>query len=70
MQHALAVLAWHELPEEDIPPQHLWLDDEAINEHFEKVRDRRASGSGPADLESVPQPDLEQNELTAQYRKK
>lgn len=64
------MLGWHELPEEDIPPQHLWLDDEAITEHFERVRERRTSGHSTSDLESVPQPELEQNELTAQYRKK
>lgn len=45
----------------------MWLDAEAINAHFDRVRDRyKNQGSG---YESVPDPsDLTQNELTKGLR--
>jgi hypothetical protein len=64
------VLGWFELPDEDQPPQEIWLDDEKLAAHFEKVRDRYRSASGNSGMESVPQADLPQNELTASFKRK
>jgi hypothetical protein len=51
------------------PPQEIWLDDEAIADHFDSVKARLSSGSGNAgsseDWEEVPV----QNELTRGLRK-
>jgi hypothetical protein len=47
------------------------MDDEALEAHFHRIRERYKSGrSGGNGMEEVPQPELEQNELTAKYRKK
>lgn len=53
--------------EEDQPPQHIWLDNEALNAHFDWVRDKYKSKSDG--VESVPDPGvLDQNELTKGLR--
>lgn len=53
--------------EEDQPPEHIWLDDEAVTEHFARVKERWASGSsGMEPIEEVP---LEQNETTRGLRR-
>ena len=54
------------MKEEDQPPEHIWLDQEALNAHFESVMDRYRSPDGN---ESVPDPDFEQNELTRGLRR-
>lgn len=50
------------------PPEDIWLDEEALGDHFENVRQRVKSGdtSGGEDWEDIPQ---QQNELTAGIRK-
>lgn len=63
------MLGWFELPEEDQPPQWIWLDDEKISAHFAGVRERYGSKSG-AGMESVPQSESEPNELTASLRRR
>jgi hypothetical protein len=66
IRHALAVLGWMELPEDDQPPETIWLDGEAIAEHFERVNDRyKAKSQGMEVVE-----DLEQNQLTKGLRGK
>ncbi len=44
-----------------MPPEQIWLDSEALNEHFERVRARHKKGSDSEPIEDVP---LMQNELT------
>lgn len=51
-----------ELPDEDQPPEHIWLNSEEVSAHFKAVMQRHKSGGGGA--EEVPQAPLEQNELT------
>lgn len=60
-------MSYYELPEEDRPPEQIWLDDEAITIHFEQVEARReAKYKG----ESVPEAtDMQRNELTEHFRK-
>lgn len=53
-----------ELPEDDQPPQSAWLDDEALVEHFRRVRDRYKSGGSGSEVV----PELDQNELTKGWR--
>lgn len=46
----MAVLGWMELPEDDMPEEELWLDQEAITKHFADVkaryRQKREESSG------------------------
>lgn len=49
------------MTDKDQPPERIWLDEEAITEHFERVKARYGGGSA---MEEVPQAPLEQNELT------
>jgi hypothetical protein len=65
------VLGWFELPDDDRPPERIWLDDKALSDHFEAVseRYRSPSGGGRSDWESIPGSDFAQNELTAQFRR-
>lgn len=51
------------MTEQDRPPESIWLNDEALDEHFAAVKARYASGS--SGTESVP---LSQNELTRELR--
>ena len=60
------MLSWYELPEDDRPPERIWLDDEALQSHFDGVDQKRKAGSRGTEV--VPQ-DLDQNELTAQLRR-
>lgn len=62
ISHALAVLGFFELPDEQQPPERIWLDDKALSEHFKQVRSSQKSGGGNSGMEQVP--DLSQNELT------
>lgn len=50
------------MSDEDRPPERIWLDDEALEAHFENVKARYSSKSGSGPMEEVP--DLQQNELT------
>lgn len=50
----------------DQPPEAIWLDDEALSEHFQRVRERYASPSGTSTADDVAP--LEQNELTRGLR--
>jgi hypothetical protein len=43
-----------EMPSDDQPPEAIWLDDDAIAAHFERLRDKYASGSGGPGWEPVP----------------
>lgn len=56
-----------ELPDEDRPPEGIWLDSEAVSEHFEGVRQRYSSGKGGSGGQE-PVPQLDQNELTRDLR--
>lgn len=51
------------MSDEDRPPTGIWLEDEALEAHFDEVRRRYRGGTGTS--ESVP---LEQNELTRGLR--
>lgn len=66
----MTVLSWFELPEEDRPDERIWLDDEALNQHFDALHARyRSSGDRGEEWESVPSGDLEQNEFTKGFRR-
>lgn len=55
-----------EMTEDDRPPERLWLDDEGLSDHFKKVREKYSNGS--SNTEQVP--DLEQNEITRELRRR
>lgn len=62
INRALTFLTFEELPKKDQPPKKIWLDNEKLNEHFERVRRDREEGNkegieGPID-------DPVQNDLT------
>jgi hypothetical protein len=64
--HALSVLGWLELSEEDRPPEEIWLDAELVNAHFEVVSERYKNES--AGMETVPEAEMTENELTKGLR--
>jgi hypothetical protein len=53
--------------DEDRPPERIWLDDEALEAHWNSVTARREAGS--RGVEAVPAAPLEQNELTADFKR-
>jgi hypothetical protein len=53
--------------EEDQPPESIYLDDEALSEHFDRVREKYSSSS--TDREPIEQVPLEQNEATKGLRR-
>jgi hypothetical protein len=55
-----------EMSSDDQPPESIWLDNEALDAHFEAVKARyRSPRTAGEEMESVP---LEQNELTKGLR--
>lgn len=57
------------MPEDDQPPEHLWLDSEAIEGHFAYIRAKYTNGNASSDMQAVPDPsEWDQNELTKQWR--
>ena len=57
-----------ELPDEDRPPEQIWLDNDALNDHFDSVRARYRSGSSDG-MEPIEDMDLVSNEYTRDLRK-
>jgi hypothetical protein len=45
-----------EMPTDDQPPEEIWLDDEAISDHFDRLREKYASGNSEG-WQSVPASD-------------
>lgn len=64
IRHALNVLSWLEMREEDQPSPEIWLNSEAINAHMERIQEKYRS----PDNETVE--DLDQNELTRNLRRR
>lgn len=56
------MLGWYELPEKDQPPRYIWLDDEALEAHFNEVKAKWESGGGGNQNDD--EPELLQNEAT------
>lgn len=59
------MLGWYELPDKDRPPRSIWLDQEALNDHFDTVNSRYSEKGGSEDVPDVD----EQNELTKAIKK-
>lgn len=53
------------MPEKDQPPEEIWLNPEALEDHFERVK-----ASYGSDTEEVPEGELQQNELTAGLKRR
>lgn len=66
VSHALAILSWMELPEEDRPSETIWLEPEMLEHHFNEVKARWADRSGGKELEG--QNTLVENDLTKGLR--
>lgn len=67
MSHALSVLSWMELPEDEQPPESIWLNPELLNDHFESLAaKRKAQASGTETVEDAP---MLQNEITKSWRR-
>ena len=66
ISHALTVLGWYELPADDQPDESIWLDSEALDDHFRRIKDRYSRDSGMEPIEDVPDA---QNEFTRDLRK-
>lgn len=55
------------MPEKDQPPEEIWLNAEALEDHFKRVK---ASYGSDDDVEDVPGGELDQNELTAGIKRR
>lgn len=53
------------MPDEDQPPEDIWLNAKLLNEHFDNLARSRRTESDSGDVEVVP---MVQNELTASLR--
>lgn len=56
-----------EMREEDAPSEDIWLDQEALNDHFERLKEKYSSNSGGEPMEIV---ELDQNELTRDLKRR
>lgn len=69
IDHALAVLNWHEnLPKDEVPPQHIWEDPEGLEQWWKRVDEKRTTRSDPG-LEEVEDEDMVGNDLAKQFRR-
>lgn len=56
------------MTDEQRPPQEIWLDDEALNDHFDSVKSRMRTGGASDDgWEDIP---TQQNEFTRDLKRK
>jgi hypothetical protein len=57
IKFALSVLTWREnLKAEEIPPKHIWLDNDRMEAWWREVKaNREAEAKGHGDLQSMPQ---------------
>lgn len=70
MNHALQLIGFMELPEEDRPPERIWRNPKRLNEHFDAVRHRYAAKSrGETPLDSGDGGGEMQNPATAGLRR-
>lgn len=51
---ALGFLGFDELPPEDTPPRHIWLDPDRLKEHFDAVKRRRKEEMNPDEAIDTP----------------
>ena len=51
IQRALFYLSFEELAKDEVPPKRIWGDDERLQEWFDEVRRRRASGDSSKQIE-------------------
>lgn len=71
---ALSVISWHEnLPQEEVPPRHLWWSEDLLEEWFQGVRERRkekteGGKNTRSSYETAQDVPMTENELAAQYR--
>jgi hypothetical protein len=65
ISHALTILGFGEMTDEQRPPEEIWLDDEALSDHFEGVKAAMKAGTSGGDMEPIDQ----QNEFTRGLRK-
>lgn len=49
--HGIRFLSYEEWPTEDRPPKRIWMDGEALKEHFETVDQRRKDRAKGDDIE-------------------
>lgn len=67
IRHALNVLSWQEMRDEDRPSRDIWMNNEALDSHFRAVKEKYALGGGGG-VTPDEAPDLDQNELTRGLR--
>lgn len=65
--HALTILGYYEMQDDDRPPQTMWMDPEALSVHFEQVRQKYAAKAG-GNWEPVQDVPMVENELTKGLR--
>lgn len=61
----MTVLGYFEVPEDEQPPEEMWGNDEALIAWFEEIKRQRAN---PDSRGMEPIPDMQENELTKQFR--
>lgn len=66
------ILGWGELGDDDRPPVEIWLDNEELELHFERVKRRWASrgSSDSSDMEPIDEGNGASNEYTRGLRDK
>lgn len=69
ISHALSILSWYELPEEDRPSEEIWLNPEKLEIHFEDIKDRRERESRDGDFEEPIGNEITENPAAKAWRK-
>jgi len=56
IRRALVFLSFSDLPQDEQPPHRIWLDDEALNSHFERVKRERDAKYGTGGKGAIEDP--------------
>lgn len=69
IEQALTILTWYEnLPNEEVPPEHLWEDSAGLEMWWKHVEEKRDDGSSTGSGDESPETDMAENDY-ARYLK-
>jgi hypothetical protein len=70
INHGLVILSWFEnYVSEELPPENLWDDTEAVEEHFKRVKERKdAERDGHKPAEEDDPGDMMSNDIASVFK--
>lgn len=71
INHALGILAWHEnYLSDELPHENLWDDSQAVEEHFERLRQRKEAEREGYGRDEDGESEMTSNDLASVFNRK